>query len=68
MAANNVSETYANNLEYLNQANMRYLNPSLIFFGKISTLNTTGFRTEEETAEDRGAAPLVTVARPQDDD
>ncbi len=48
----NIVETYADNLQYLNQANMRYLNPSLIFFGKISMLNTTGFRTEEETAEE----------------
>ncbi len=41
MMANLVAETYADNLEYLNQANMRYLNPSLIFFGKLSTINTS---------------------------
>jgi hypothetical protein len=41
MMANLVAETYADNLEYLNQVNMRYLNPSLVFFGKLSTINTS---------------------------
>jgi len=41
MMANLVAETYADNLEYLNQANMRYLNPSLIFFGKLRAINTS---------------------------
>jgi hypothetical protein len=41
MMANLVSETYADNLDFLNQANMRYLNPSIVFFGKLSTINTS---------------------------
>ncbi len=41
MKGNLVSETYADTLDFLNQANMRYLNPSLVFFGKISSINTT---------------------------
>lgn len=41
MKGNLVTETYADTLDFLNQANMRFLNPSLVFFGRISSINTT---------------------------